>query len=186
MQIIFATKSSPENYTVKNSHTQVRPPDSCPSCQSVHGLKAHGYYRRYTTDKLGKPISISVRRFKCRRCGLTVSCLPSFSHPYRFVNCGTIARSFNGNNECDDVRRNSSLLKRYWNRFERWSGKLRHSIGAPVDTKCGDDAHSLWRILIIDPEDFAALTCRLVRVWSTTCLGQYRCHQLPEICKIPR
>jgi len=75
-----------EEYIEQKAERRVRPPERCPQCKKLHTLDDLGYYDRGCTDSKGKIREISVRRFVCRNCGLTVSCLPDFAQPYRLVN----------------------------------------------------------------------------------------------------
>jgi len=61
---------------------------------------------------------IWVRRFLCRHCRISVSCLPQFAQPYRPVNTPTIAAGFNGQDDCPEVQRWSELIGVYWRRFK--------------------------------------------------------------------
>lgn len=147
MQTIINANASPETYAREDRHTRVCSPQCCPACGQGNGLKAHGYYQRYTTDASGKPIALRVRRFKCRNCATTVSCLPNFAQPYRLVNCETIQRSFNGDTDSGDVQRNLILLRRYWQMFMRWCRQLHRLFIFMMDAGSGKkEAGEVWRL----------------------------------------
>ena len=179
MQIFIAVNGRPERYVERHLHTKVRPPGRCPRCDRDGGLKAHGYYFRHTTGTRGQAIRVGIRRFKCRRCATTISCLPNFVQPYHFVSNLTIQRSFSGETGSADVQRNRDLLRRYWNRFKGWSRRLCLIIGGhAVDRR--NPAHAarvLWRRLSVVWQDLATCTLRLVHDFQATCFGQYLCHQ---------
>ena len=85
MQTIYPTSLTPEQYAQQKYHQQVRPPENCPNCQRAHVLEALAYYERFITTATALVLLIWVRRFLCRVCRVSVSCLPSFAQPYRPV-----------------------------------------------------------------------------------------------------
>ena len=86
MQTIFQTSLTPEQYAEQEYHKQVKPPENCPNCQRAHVLEALAYYQRYISTATAVVLLIWVRRFLCRHCRISVSCLPQFAQPYRPVN----------------------------------------------------------------------------------------------------
>lgn len=67
-------------------------PSSCPSCGSLAyntdgrlGIVGHGSYVRKVSglDESNGPMTIRVRRFRCRECRQTISVLPDVLHPRR-------------------------------------------------------------------------------------------------------
>jgi hypothetical protein len=109
MQIIQVLSLSPEQYVQQEYHRRIRPPENCPYCLHPHSLKALGYYARFITALLAQVLSIWVRRFLCRHCRHTVSCLPGFAQPYRLVNTPTVQAAFHGENHRPEVQRWKSL-----------------------------------------------------------------------------
>src|SRR5512146_2570976 len=116
MQTIYPTSLTPEQYAEQNSHKQVRPPENCPNCLAALALEALTYYKRYITTATAAVLLIAVRRFQCRHCEVTVSCLPEFAQPYRAVDTPTVADGFNGK-ATDQVKRWAVLIAAYWKRF---------------------------------------------------------------------
>src|ERR1017187_1992308 len=114
MQTIYPTSLTPEQYVEQEYHKQVRPPENCPNCQRAHALEALAYYDRYITTATALVLMIWVRRFLCRLCRVSVSCLPTFAQPYRPVNTPTIAAGFNGEEARPEVQRWSDLIDGYW------------------------------------------------------------------------
>src|SRR5688572_15427233 len=96
MQKIYRTSLTPEQYVQENHHQQVPRPERCSHCQKLHSLEALSYYLRYITSFTATVLSIWVRRFICRSCRVTTSCLPEFAQPYRLVNTATVSDGFNG------------------------------------------------------------------------------------------
>jgi len=118
MQRIYPTSLTPEQYGEQEYHKQVKPPENCPNCQQAHILEGLAYYHRYITTATALVLLIWVRRFLCRHCRISVSCLPQFAQPYRPVNTPTIAAGFNGQDDCPEVQRWSELIGVYWRRFK--------------------------------------------------------------------
>jgi hypothetical protein len=80
MQNIFLSKNKPEDYVDKHGVGKYpEAPKKCPygDCGVNIEMKKHGYYTRMliTITFTGK---IRIRRYKCRKCGRTLSMLPSF------------------------------------------------------------------------------------------------------------
>lgn len=178
MQVIIPMKCLPEEYAAKGLHRMVRPPTPCPHCAKAFRLEAHGYYERSVTDSRGLILSIQVRRFECRQCGVTVSGLPGFALPYRLVNHRTVELYFNGDTERMDVQRNEERLKQYRRRFKGWAPTLAQLIGSAFGrAPPGEKAGGLWQRLLNACKTFASCTARLVGDFRTTCFGTYLCHQ---------
>lgn len=178
MQITVKMKCRAEEYKREKLYNQVQRPRLCPNCKRCKRLEAHGYYERGITDNGGQIIVISVRRFKCRNCDITISCLPSFALPYRLINCETTEQYFNGRTGSASIDRNKDLLRRYWLRFEHWSRNLRSIIGSGLGRSPPfEKAKSLWLRLMAACITLSDCTCRLIQDFRTTCFGSYRCHQ---------
>jgi transposase-like protein len=80
MQIVFNTNQNPKDYVEKGgSGAYPESPERCPhpSCGLPLRMSKNGYYSRYiiTASFAGQ---IRIRRYKCKKCGHTVSMLPSF------------------------------------------------------------------------------------------------------------
>lgn len=61
-----------------------------PHCRRIKTLCALGYYVRNLSRLGAGALQLSVRRFRCCVCRKTVSLLPAFAQPYRFVQNHTI------------------------------------------------------------------------------------------------
>lgn len=92
-------------------HKQVKRPQNCPNCQRAHTLEALAYYHRYISTAKAVFLWIWVRRFLCRHCRVSVSCLPQLVQPDRPVNTPTIAAGFNGEITRPEVRRSAQLIR---------------------------------------------------------------------------
>ncbi len=178
MQKIVRVKVSVEAYVREQAHRQMSPPSQCPNCGRFHRLWAHGYYRRYSTESVGKPIAFRVRRFLCTYCRVTVSCLPCFAQPYRLVNHTTLDAFLKGRTRRRDVEAQQELLGRYLRRFAEWRPELLHIIGHRFGRASPkEDATAFLRRAVATCGSASKLTVHLVEQFRTTCFGTYRCHQ---------
>ena len=179
MQMVVKTQcTTVEEYIAQEAHRRVRPPELCARCCKLHTFDHLGYYQRGCTDSEGKIREISVRRFVCAACRLTVSCLPDFAQPYRLINNATTQKFFNGDRESAEVQRNGSNLRRYWQRFAAMAGRLRQSIGCSLGrAPPKEPAAGLWQRILSKYRSLANATRNLVSQFKTTCFGKYLCHQ---------
>ena len=177
MQRIFQTSLTPEHYAEQEYHKQVRPPENCPNCERAHALEALAYYRRYVTSATALVLMIWIRRFLCRHCRVSVSCLPQFAQPYRPVNTPTIAAGFNGQ-ATPEVARWSELIRGYWRRFQIHLPRLLRAVGNAFGAvPLQPTAQDLWRQLLGYCGDLASATRQLIHQFHTCLFGTYRCHQ---------
>ena len=177
MQTIYPTSLTPEQYVEQEYHRQVKAPENCPNCQRARVLEALAYYCRYITTATALVLLIRVRRFLCRHCRISVSCLPAFAQPYRVVNTPTIAEGFNGQNT-PQAARWSELIGSYWQRFETHLPRLLSQVGnalGPLPLQ--PTARDFWRQLLRCCGDLAQATQRLVHQFHTCLFGIYPCHQ---------
>jgi hypothetical protein len=140
-------------------------------------LEALTYYNRYVTTATALILLIWVRRFLCRACRMTVSCLPEFAQPYRPVNTSTIADGFNGK-ATDQTARWIGLIECYRDRFESHLPSLLRQVGnafGPVPLRPA--AKDFWKQLIASRGDLGTATRQLVHQFHTCLFGNYRCHQ---------
>jgi hypothetical protein len=141
-------------------------------------LEALAYYERFITTATALVLLIWVRRFLCRVCRVSVSCLPSFAQPYRPVNTPTIAAGFEGQDTRPEVQRWSQLIDGYWRRFETHLPVLLRQVGhafGPVPLHPA--AAGFWRQLLRHCGDLAHATRQLIHQFHTCLFGTYRCHQ---------
>src|ERR1700737_5121886 len=68
---------------------------------------------KFGSTTIPRLVRMAVRRFFCRCCAVTVSCLPRFAQPYRVVCNATIEAFFEGRTARRDVRSWGELLGRY-------------------------------------------------------------------------
>jgi hypothetical protein len=177
MQTIFPTSLTPPQYVEQNYQKQVPAPENCPNCAHAHTLEALAYYHRYVTW-LTDVLIIWVRRFLCRHCRVSVSCLPDFAQPYRAIKTATIAAGFNGQTQSRAVQHWATAIKPYWRRFQTQLPTLLRQVGnafGPVPL--APTAPGFWQQLLGHCGDLARATRQLVHQFHTCLFGTYRCHQ---------
>ena len=178
MQVMLKSQyKTVEEYIAQEAHLKVRAPERCLRCGKLHSLTHLGYYLRGCTDSEGKVREISVARFRCSDCRVTVSLLPDFVHPYRMVNNTTTQKFFNGDTTSTDVQRNRDTLRRYWRRFADIARYLRQVVGCSLGrAPPKEPAAGLWRRILAKYGTLANATRYLVSEFKTTCFGTYACH----------
>ncbi len=182
MQTIYPTSLTPDQYVEREYHKQVRPPENCPNCQRAHALEALAYYDRYITTATALVLMIWVRRFLCRLCRVSVSCLPAFAQPYRLVNTPTIAAGFKGEDARPEVQRWSGLIDGYWRRFEAHLPVLLRQVGNAFGAvPLQPTAKRFWRQLRRHCGDLANATRELIDQFHTCLFGTYCCHQRRQL-----
>jgi hypothetical protein len=176
MQLIYAIDIDPEQYVAEGFHKRMLPPKKCPHCCRSKTLWALGYYSR-NLSRIGLgALLIFVRRFVCRCCRKTVSLLPAFAQPYRFVQNRTIEKYTQGNPFPDDVSRHLDLLSQYWKQFRRWLPELERTLGRTLGRAPPSDPVAAWRFLLENHGDLGSTTRNLVAAFQITLFGRYRCH----------
>lgn len=178
MQQIVPCRYLPETYVSEGVHQRIRSPESCPRCGQSACLNVHGYYERNATDSSGHELRMKVRRFICKACEVTVSCLPYFLQPYRLVNTATLEAYLMGDLYRMDVQRHVALLGAYQRGLQNSYEQVRQRLGnlfgrAPPQ----ETVTAFWRRAVTVSGTLADLTGRLVNEFRTTCFGSYRCHQ---------
>jgi hypothetical protein len=177
MQLICAIEIDPEQYVAQSFYKRMRPPAKCPHCSRTNTLWALGYYSRNLSRMGLGALLIFVRRFLCRCCRKTVSLLPAFAQPYRFVQNRTIENYVRGNPFPDDVTRHLDLLSQYWKRFSRWLPELERTVGRALERAPPKDQLAAWRFLLAAHGDLGSTTQNLVAAFQITLFGRYRCHR---------
>ncbi len=178
MQLIRPVPVTAEQYVQENFHQQIRAPQNCPNCQHAHSLEALCYYWRYVTSMLAAVLRIQVRRFLCRHCRVSISCLPDFAQPYRLVNTSTVQAGFDGQKARPDVQRWGQLVGSYWKSFARHLPRLIRSVGSAFGPSfAAPSARQFWEQIKRACGSLATATRQLVKQFHTCLFGTYRCHQ---------
>lgn len=177
MQNIFKTSLTPRQYVEQDYQKQVKPPETCLNCGRAHTLEALAYYHRYVTW-LTDVLMIWVRRFLCRHCRVSVSCLPDFAQPYRAVNSATIAAGFSGQTQSREVQHWGAAIEVYWRRYQRHLPALLRIVGNAFGAlSLQPTAREFWKVLLAECGDLPRATGQLVHQFHTCLFGAYRCHQ---------
>ncbi len=178
MQLIRSLPCDVENYAAGEYALQIRPPPECPHCHQRWALWALGYYRRNVSRLKPGHLRILIRRFRCRRCHKTVSILPAFAQPYRFVQNGTIERFVRGGPWASDVLRLFPLLQLYWRRFVSWLPELEKDVTPTLPRPPPSRVPSeWWDYLMRLHGDLDTTTLTLTSTHQITLFGRYRCHR---------
>lgn len=67
-------------------------PEKCPGCGKMRVFWKHGSYVRKVLETT-RQVDVVINRFKCKHCGLVVSCLFAFLIPYRRFAAHVVANS---------------------------------------------------------------------------------------------
>jgi len=185
MQTIFKTSLTPQQYCEKNYQKQVKAPENCPNCGRAYSLGALTYYHRYVTW-LTCVLMIWVRRFLCRHCRVSVSCLPNFAQPYRAVNSATIAAAFSAQPQSREENRAvghwGTAIAVYWRRYQGHLPALLRIVGNGFGAlPLQPAAQEFWNVLLARCGDLPGATGQLVHQFHTCLFGTYRCHQRPPL-----
>jgi ribosomal protein S27AE len=184
VQIIVEVGVDPLVYRDGECQRLVRAPSVCPNCGRAQSLEAHGYYWRWVAGVCGLQVLIAVRRFECRHCPVTVSCLPQFAQPYRLVCNETIEAFFAEKKGRPDVERWRELLGNYRRRYEGFLPKRRAACGALFGrSPPQEQASGFWRRIMNACGGLAAATGRLVHALGITLFGRYRVHQRRDLSR---
>ena len=159
MQLIVELPVDAEEYVSRAYQREIVAPAACPHCQANAALQALGYYLRNITGKQSAVLRLSIRRFRCRTCGKTVSVLPAFAQPYRLIH-------------------NRVLLRRYWRKFSWWvsqAGAVPHrQLSRDPPPRC---AAAWWKLIVAVFGNMVVATQALVTDSQVTLFGRYRCHR---------
>ena len=178
MQLIVDFPVDAEEYVSREFQRGIAPPAACPHCHHCGSLEALGYYPRNVTGKKSTVVRLSIRRFRCRACGKTVSVLPAFAQPYRLIHNHTIQRFFCGHRKGEDVKPWLVLLRRYWKRFGRWVARddaIPRSWFDHAPPPCSPAGW--WTAVVALFGTMIVATQNLVTEFQVTLFGRYRCHR---------
>lgn len=176
MQLIHAIDIDPERYVLEEHEKNVRPPIQCPHCRKFKTLWALGYYIRNLSRLGSGALHLSIRRFRCCVCRKTVSILPAFAQPYRFVQNQTIELYARGGPYVDEVTRHIDVLSQYWRRFSKKLAELEQTLGDALGRAPPHDPKEAWEFLISYFHDLNGTTQNLTASFQITLFGRYRCH----------
>jgi hypothetical protein len=179
VQILAPFAGGPDEYFASAGERRMQPPASCPNCGSKRRLRFHGYYERYvSSEATGDPLSLKIRRYRCRDCLLTTSLLPCFCFSYRMLRGDLVANYFRGDGlEARDAKW-LSLLRIYHRRFESWIPQLTlHLQEAFSFTLNHLTCRASWRRIELHLGSCPTANGRILSKSGVTLLGCYSCHR---------
>jgi hypothetical protein len=166
--LIRAVNMDAERYVAEKFEKQIRPPEKCPHCCGSKTLWALGYYVR-NLSRLGiGALRLVIRRFRCHSCGKTVSILPAFAQPYRFVQNTTIESYVCGSPFPNEVIRNIDLLSQYWRRFSAWLPEIERTVGNALGRAPPRVPQEGWEFLLASHDDLGATTQSFASAFQIT------------------
>ena len=178
MQLIVELPVDAEEYVSRAYQREIVAPAACPHCQANAALQALGYYLRNITGKQSAVLRLSIRRFRCRTCGKTVSVLPAFAQPYRLIHNRAIHRFFCDQRPGGEAKPWRVLLRRYWRKFSWWvsqAGAVPHrQLSRDPPPRC---AAAWWKLIVAVFGNMVVATQALVTDSQVTLFGRYRCHR---------
>lgn len=182
MQTIYPVTLTPKEYVAQGFEDQVLKPENCANCGGANCLEALGYYARWVSNLL-EVCRVQVRRFLCRQCKVSISCLPDFAQPYRVVATVTVQAGFN-EQSCPQTQHWGWLILEYWKKFSGQLQELLRTVGnAFGPCPVGLDAREFWNLLMAECGDLSKATQRLVHEFGICLFGRYRCHQPKDLSK---
>jgi len=182
MQTIYPVTLTPQEYVDQGFQKQVPKPANCVNCGAANCVEALGYYERWVSYLL-KALRIWVRRFRCRQCKVSISCLPDFAQPYRVVNSATVQAGFN-QERTKEVQHWGWLIEAYWKKLSAHLEDLLRAVGSafgPCPVPVGPK--EFWDLLLEECTHLGAATQRLVQEFGTCLFGHYKCHQRKDFSK---
>lgn len=177
MQIIREIEESPEVYTARLWHPNLKAPEECPHCATCKSLRSLGYYERFVSGTGSIVHRIRIRRFRCFQCGKTVSLLPMFAQPYRLVSNETIEMAIARQDRFQSAGCWGGLIRGYWRRFIAWIPELSR-FGASLfgSVSFFDNPKASWERMIRWGGSLGGATLLLTREIQLTPFARYRCH----------
>lgn len=177
MQLIQVIDIDPERYVAEGFEKQIRSPTRCPHCLRVKTFWALGYYSRNLSRLAAGALRLVIRRFRCNCCGKTVSLLPAFAQPYRFIQNQTIERYVRGTPFSPEVIRHFDLLSQYWRQFCGWLPELKRTLGQVLGRGPPSEPKEAWESLLTNYNNLDSTTQNLTASFQITPFGRYRCHR---------
>lgn len=154
---------------------------ACPRGCRVR-MHRHGRYSRYADPTGGR--TLSIQRFLCPECGLTISVLPADRLPYRSLVGPRLEAFFNeqartGSGPDPPPRQvEAGCLRRAWARLRSRVRILREGLCLTL-VQGIHSAAVLWTKLCEARKSLPAILGWLHRSHQRSLLGDYRCLRLP-------
>lgn len=177
MQTILLTDLTPEKYVESEFHKKVGSPQGClnPACGYPGRLHRHGFYERFLS---GLQALLRVIRFLCPSCRKTLSRLPSFALPHRYVRVSTVERFMGGEPADAEVQRQETILKRYRGDFSEHFPWLVRGIGMLLGNRIwkAKESAPFWKALTKHYRGLACASHGLVTGFGLGLFRNYREH----------
>jgi hypothetical protein len=142
----------------------------------------HGHYTRYASPS-GEEL-LTIFRFLCRLCGLTISVLPSSRLPYRALHADRLqahadrqAEVGPGPDPPPDAPE-AGCLRRAWTRLRTRVEVLKNAFGPLVSVGIGS-LEALWLGMRRAKATLSGILGFLATTHKISLLGDYRCLRLP-------
>lgn len=179
MQRVISVPWSPEEYVSENAFREIVPESVCPNCESLTTLHRHGTYSRWFITTLAAFLYLTIARFLCPECGITISYLPDFCLSYRPLGPDPLTAFLDGPpaRARADVRRFASHLKAYAVALLDFAPVLIRTVGSGLGLAPPVHPREVWPWLKEAGDSLAAVTRQLVGTFRVGLFRRYQCHQ---------
>ncbi len=177
MQRVIAVPWSPEEYVAEEAHDLIMPESACPNCGALTKLHRHDTYERWFVTALAVLLRLTIARFLCPECRITISYLPEFCLTYRALGPDSFAVFLDGHHARKDVRLFASHLKAYAEALLDFAPVLIRTVGSGLGLAPPVHPREVWPWLKKAGDSLAAVTRQLVGTFRLGLFRRYQCHQ---------
>ena len=177
MQRVIAVPWSPEQYVAEEAHDLIVPESVCPNCATPTTLHVHGTYQRWFLTTLAVLLRLTIARFLCPECRITISYLPEFCLSYRALGPDSFAAFLDGHHARKDVRHFVSHLKAYAAALLDFAPVRILTVGSGLGLARPAPPREVWPWLKEAGDSLAAVTSQLVGTFRVGLFRRYQCHQ---------
>lgn len=177
MQRVIEVPWSPEQYVAVEAHALIMPESACPNCGALTTLHRHGAYSRGFVTDLAVFLLLTIARFLCPECGVTISYLPHFCLTYRALGPDSFAAFLDGQRARKDLRHFASHLKAYAAALFDFAPVLIRTVGSGLGLAPPTHPREVWPWLKEAGDSLAAVTRQLVGTFRVGLFRRYQCHQ---------
>ena len=154
-----------------NPFDVVSRPQVCKRCGQRDCFHRHTTYERYVEQKL-----VSVARFICCACRLTVSLLPSFVLPYRSRLVKKLDAYFMAGEQQRPMMSDHEALRCYWRQWVQHMAAIHRDTGWPPGQGLEREPRRYWRQLREVAGSIETAQRVLVARYGISLLRRYGCH----------
>lgn len=177
MQRVIAVPWSPEQYVAEKAHASIIPEWVCPNCGMPTGLHRHGTYSRWFLTTFAVLLRLTIARFLCPKCYITISYLPDFCLSHRPLGPDSFAAFLDGHRTRKDVRHFASHLKAYAEALFDFAPVLLRTVGSGLGLAPPLHPRGIWPWLEEAGDSLAAVTRQFVGTFRLGLFRRYQCHQ---------